>query len=125
MLATMAEEIDEIIRLRADLVEATRPPEFGVVLADTPLADTPLADLKAMEARVSEIIDGIAARGVEVKGFAPLLLDFPMEVEGRHVLLCWVEGEPDLSWYHETAHGFAGRRPLNRLLPTEGGASED
>jgi arsenite methyltransferase len=28
------------------------------------------------------------------------------------VLLCWLEGDPKLSWYHRLDLGFAGRRPL-------------
>jgi len=27
-------------------------------------------------------------------------------------LLCWLEGDPDLAWYHRVDLGFAGRRPL-------------
>lgn len=108
LLRTLEPEVDELIRLRADLVDATHAHRTGD-------ADVPLADVKAMEARVSEIVDGITARGVQVKGWAPLLLDFPMTVDDREVLLCWVEGEAELTWYHELAHGFAGRRPLSDL----------
>jgi hypothetical protein len=28
------------------------------------------------------------------------------------VLYCWLEGEPELGWYHRTDLGFAGRRRL-------------
>jgi hypothetical protein len=52
--------------------------------------------------------------GVEVKGFAPLLVDFPSELDGSPVLLCWLEGEAELGWYHRPEYGFVGRRPLNR-----------
>jgi hypothetical protein len=52
---------------------------------------------------------------VQVKGFAPLLLDFPMRHDGRDLLLCWLEGERELAWYHDVAHGFPGRRPLSDL----------
>jgi hypothetical protein len=52
---------------------------------------------------------------VQVKGFAPLLLDFPMSHDGRDLLLCWLEGERELAWYHDVAHGFPGRRPLSDL----------
>jgi len=47
-----------------------------------------------------------------VKGFAPLLLDFPGEHDGEPVLWCWVEGEADIRWYHRADCGFAGRRPI-------------
>jgi hypothetical protein len=28
------------------------------------------------------------------------------------VLLCWLESEPELAWYHRLDLGFAGRRRL-------------
>jgi hypothetical protein len=29
------------------------------------------------------------------------------------VLLCWLEGEPELSWYHRLDLGFLARRRLS------------
>ena len=45
-----------------------------------------------------------------MKGFAPLLLDFPGERDGEPVLWCWLEGDDDIGWYHRLDTGFAGRR---------------
>lgn len=101
-------EADELIALRAELTAAIAARRTGDDIR-------PLADLKALEARIGELLDGFRARGIEVKGYAPLLLDFPMLHEGRQVLLCWLEGEPELGWYHDAALGFAGRRPLSEL----------
>jgi len=95
----------EVIALRADLVVRTQRHRDG----DTSVS---IADLKAGEARLSEILDGFSASGIQVKGFAPLLLDFPSLLDGREVLLCWLEGETDITWYHEPEHGFAGRQKL-------------
>ena len=50
--------------------------------------------------------------GAQVKGLRPLLLDFPTEHDGEKVLLCWVEPEEDIGWYHREVDGFAGRRAL-------------
>jgi hypothetical protein len=41
-----------------------------------------------------------------------VLVDFPAVIDGHDVLLCWLEGEPDLGWYHPTELGFPGRRRL-------------
>lgn len=90
---------EEVIELRARLVTAA--------------PSTPLADKKAWEARLSELLDGLTGTGIEVKGWAPLLVDFPSELDGVTVLLCWLEGETEIGWYHEPAHGFAGRRRLS------------
>ena len=98
----------EVIELRADLAEATARLRDGDRSVGLP-------EVKATEARLSEVLDGFVGSGIEVKGFAPLLLDFPSLLDGREVLLCWLEGETDIGWYHDPASGFAGRR----RLPTE------
>ena len=95
----------EVIELRADLIEATTLHQRGDQSVN-------LADVKANEARLSEIVDGFVSSGIEVKGIAPLLLDFPSLLDGREVLLCWLEGETSIDWYHDPEHGFTGRRRL-------------
>lgn len=97
----------QIIPLRAELATAMHGQRHG--------GAANVADLKAMEARLSDLLDQLAGRGLEVKGWAPLLLDFPAVVSGQKVLLCWLEGDRDLEWYHEPELGFAGRRPLAEL----------
>jgi hypothetical protein len=96
---------DEFVARRAELTEAAAAQRRGD-------ASVAIADLKAMEARLGEMLDDLRSRGLEVKGWAPLLLDFPAEVDGRDVLLCWLEGDRELAWYHDPELGFAARRPL-------------
>lgn len=96
---------DEVIEVRAALVEQQIRRQRG----DESVA---LADLKAGEAKLADLIDGLRSSGIQVKGWAPLLVDFPSELDGHEVLLCWLEGEEDLGWYHDPAHGFAGRRRI-------------
>jgi hypothetical protein len=40
------------------------------------------------------------------------LVDFPALRDGREVYLCWVEGEPDIAFWHELDAGYAGRQAL-------------
>ena len=40
------------------------------------------------------------------------LIDFPAIREGREVYLCWIDGEPDIGYWHELDAGYAGRRAL-------------
>ena len=97
----------ELIAVRADLVDLQTALNRGV---PSPLGALPEA--KGLEARLSELLSWFAERGLDVKGVAPLLLDFPATLNGETVLLCWLEGEDELGWYHKPEHGFAGRRPL-------------
>jgi hypothetical protein len=40
------------------------------------------------------------------------LVDFPAMRDDREVYLCWVEGEDEISYWHDLEAGFAGREPL-------------
>jgi hypothetical protein len=71
-----------------------------------------LPELKAANARLDELLTQVQETGAELKGLAPLLVDFPSELDGVDVLLCWLEGDRELRWYHRTDLGFAGRRLL-------------
>jgi hypothetical protein len=74
-----------------------------------------LPEVKALEARLSETLEWFREQRIQMKGYAPLLIDFPMHYGERTLLLCWLENEPELAWYHDEAHGFLGRRPLSDL----------
>jgi hypothetical protein len=101
--------LDELVALRADAAE------LAAALADgRPTALGGLPELKAAQARLDELMTTVQETGAELKGFAPLLIDFPADLDGVPVLLCWLEGDEDLAWYHRADVGFAGRRPLPR-----------
>jgi hypothetical protein len=98
---------DDVVVARADLVELQTALSQGTA---SHLGGLP--EVKALEARLSEILGWFTAEGLDLKGIAPLLLDFPAQLNGDDVLLCWLEGERELRWYHKPEHGFAGRRPI-------------
>jgi hypothetical protein len=102
-LAALRVRLDDLVVLRADLAE---------LRADLHLGGGNLADAKALEARLYAELEHIASTGAQVKGWAPLLLDWPGERDGVPVLWCWLEGEPDIAWYHRLDCGFPGRRPI-------------
>jgi hypothetical protein len=54
--------------------------------------------------------------GIQLKDRRLGLVDFPSEVGGRMVLLCWRLGEPEVQFWHEVDAGYAGRRPLSPEL---------
>ncbi|HSQ36666.1 MAG TPA: DUF2203 domain-containing protein [Acidimicrobiia bacterium] len=64
---------------------------------------------------IAEGLEWFEERGLEVRGTAPPLVDFPARYGGRDVLLCWTEGEERIGWYHLPEEGFAGRRPVEEL----------
>ncbi len=111
-LAALLPTLDEIVALRADTAELAAAVTSG---AKTSLGGTP--EFKAAQARLDELVTDLTTRDFQIKGLAPLLLDFPAEFDGVPVLLCWLEGDRELTWYHRTDLGFAGRRPIPDLSP--------
>ena len=106
LLPQLLERADTIVSLRADLADAQ------AALARGLQPDGGLAQVKAVEAHLQEAVDWFSASGIELKGIAPLVADFPGELDGEPVLLCWLEGERELGWYHPATTGFMGRRRL-------------
>ncbi|BCJ40089.1 hypothetical protein GCM10010168_29470 [Actinoplanes ianthinogenes] len=100
--------LDEIVTLRADMVELSA----ALVPGGEPTSLGGLPERKAAEARLNELMTVIQESGAELKSVAPLLVDFPSDLDGAPVLLCWLEGEPELGWYHRHDLGVAGRRRL-------------
>jgi hypothetical protein len=97
----------ELVTARADLAELQADLRRG---RPSPLGGLPEA--KALEARLGELVAWFPEQGLEIKSYAPLLLDFPAVFGDEPVLLCWLEGETELGWYHRLDCGFAGRRPI-------------
>ena len=100
--------LDELVATRADAAELAA--SLGPDGPPTDLGGLP--ELKAAQARLDELMTRVQQTGAELKGFAPLLVDFGAELDGVQVLLCWLEGDAELGWYHRVDLGFAGRRRL-------------
>jgi hypothetical protein len=107
-LARLLPVLDELVALRAKAAELTA----SLAPGGPPTELGGLPELKAAQARLDELMTTVQETGAELKGFAPLLIDFPAELDGVPVLLCWLEGDAELTWYHRTDLGFAGRRRL-------------
>ena len=80
----------------------------------------PLAKRKAernkAEQRAKDALAEIDSIGVQVKDLNIGLLDFPCEVDGEIVLLCWKLGEKSITHWHGTHEGFAGRKPIDERI---------
>jgi hypothetical protein len=74
------------------------------------------AERAKAEQRAKDAIAEIDSIGVQVKDLDIGLLDFPCEVEGRIVLLCWKMGEQSITHWHGTDEGFAGRKPIDEKI---------
>jgi hypothetical protein len=80
----------------------------------------PLARRKAerakAEQRLRDAFGEIDSIGVQIKDLEIGLLDFPCEVEGEIVLLCWKLGEKSITHWHGEKEGFARRKPIDQRI---------
>jgi hypothetical protein len=77
------------------------------------VADALQREVQALAQEIDGYIDELHELGVEFKGFDMGLVDFPGELGGRPVYLCWRLGEEAVEHWHEIDAGFAGRQPLS------------
>lgn len=89
------------------------------LVASSSRADEPherAAQLETEAQALAHEIDGyqkeLEELGIQLKDRRQGLVDFPSEMSGRKVLLCWRLGEPEVRFWHEEDAGYAGRQPL-------------
>jgi hypothetical protein len=104
VLLDLLPTLQRFIALRADAAE------LGSSIRGQSLGGA--MELHELNQRLERLMRTIQETGVQVKGWAPLLMDFPADLDGEPVLLCWLEGDLGLAWYHKADVGFPGRRPL-------------
>lgn len=85
--------------------------------------DVPDLRVAALEREVQAIardIDAfqgeLEALDIQLKDRRLGLVDFPTELDGRRVLLCWRLGESSVQYWHDEDAGYAGRQPLSPTL---------
>jgi hypothetical protein len=66
--------------------------------------------------RARDAVAEISATGVQVKDLDVGLLDFPCNVDGEIILLCWKSGEKEITHWHGTEEGFAARKPIDERI---------
>jgi hypothetical protein len=93
------------------------------VVSSQPRSELPDPRIAALDKRARQQVEEIAdfeaeleKLGIQLKDRRVGLIDFPSELEGRRVLLCWRLGEPSVQFWHDEESGFAGRRPLSPTL---------
>jgi len=91
-----------------------------LVATNTDTVDIRVAALERDVQVIARDIDAfqgeLEALDIQLKDRRIGLVDFPTELDGRRVLLCWRLGEPAVQYWHDEDAGYAGRRPLSPTL---------
>lgn len=89
------------------------------LVASAARADEPherAAQLEREAQTLAHEIDGyqheLEELGIQLKDRRMGLVDFPSEMAGKKVLLCWRLGEVEVQFWHDENAGYSGRQPL-------------
>ena len=115
----LQETFDAIETLKAELARAksqvqrveTRMQSNGGSKAEEELAEADRA-VQQTENEIEEHAYAIVQRDITVRSLDKGLADLPSMRDGRNVYLCWLEGEQQITHWHEVDGGFTGRQPL-------------
>lgn len=114
--------INDLANLSGDLVERRSRLEHLLSGREAEEGDPYAEELAQIQeeqerqtAQLQEYVNELRVLGVEPKNGPDGLIDlvdFPAEIEGRRVYLCWQLGEPEVSFWHDIETGFAGRQRI-------------
>ncbi len=111
--------VADMVKLACDLLERRQRLDQLALGRKLAKGDLYAEELEQMEEELEkdlERLNGFAAElmelGVEPKGAAEGLVDFPCLMDGRLTYLCWKYNEPEVLYWHELDAGFTGRQPL-------------
>jgi hypothetical protein len=89
------------------------------LVASSARADEPRDRAEQLEQEAQALareIDGYQREldelGIQLKDRRMGLVDFPSEIGGRRVLLCWRLEETEVQFWHDEDAGYASRKPL-------------
>ncbi len=119
MLPWLAETFSALMPVREELVQEQE--RLLVMMRDgrgngSSSHGTEVTELQRKVDRLTEDLQRVAReisqRGIIVRDIGRWLVDFPSMLDGREVYLCWVRGELEISFWHETDTGFGNRQPI-------------
>jgi hypothetical protein len=100
-----------VMRLR-ELVAAARTSATGNGAKPSGNGHGPA--MQANDTELRDILETLTDQGIIVRDPDRGLIDFPARTtDGRTYLLCWLDGEETIDWWHWEDTGFAGRTPLS------------
>ncbi len=70
-------------------------------------------DLEPSVREIEGSVGEVESLGCQFKGIDLGLVDFPTEIDGTRVLLCWQYGEKAVAYWHTPDEGFSGRRAIS------------
>ena len=110
LLPEVLTELETARRLIAEAREASETLESATT--DEARSDA-YCRLEERRSSINQILNMLRNKGIEVKGFDPLLIDFPALRNGQEVYLCWLEGQTKVNSWHPMHMSIRHRQILD------------
>jgi hypothetical protein len=104
--------IVEEVRTRYRVIQESGRRHNATDPAETARRSALKEEVREAADRIRACLDELQALGLEMKDYEEGLVDFPAEVDGRPILLCWKHGEEKVGFWHDVDAGVKGRKPV-------------
>jgi hypothetical protein len=91
----------------------------GGLRVDLPQAARVKAEHATAVGEARDTLEEIAEIGVEIRDLSSGLLEFPFQLGDDVVMLCWLQGESNITQWHEAEAGWEERQPLDERFTRE------
>lgn len=107
LIVRTLQEQAQVVRVRVgELAETTdTSPDIEQLSRTDPMVGNAIREISDHAQMIEEM-------GCFLKDIDLGLVDFPTEIGGEIVYLCWQYGEPQLVAWHPVGEGFSSRQPL-------------
>ena len=109
-LKDAAKDIEDLFGIWGESVQHKNNPDHELYNARVAKKQELLKELREKTEEIQET-------GCQIKDIEKGLIDFPSEVNGQIIFLCWKYGEGKIEHWHGSGEGFTGRKPI-KDLPT-------
>ena len=108
--------VSDIVRNYKQLCELHAACQAFDAKGDTAEGEQARRKYASVTDRLSELSEELERIGCELRDYRVGLVDFPAQLRGREVCLCWKLGEDRVKHRHEIGAGCADRRPITDEL---------
>ena len=113
LIPWLAKKFRKLNMLRQEYVVAqTRIGDIQLT-SDKAIDDAGLREVAEQLAwQIDQGVEEILDQGIIVRDVSRGLVDFPSLRDNQDIYLCWIGGEEQIEYWHETDRGFSHRQPI-------------
>ncbi len=102
----------ELKQVEIDLMEIVNTSGAPSGTSISKIANKSLDELNTMVQEYTQLFEEVETWGPVIKDVTQGLVDFYHVRDQQLIFLCWKQGEPRISFWHDLENGFPGRQKL-------------